>query len=265
MLKKMFQNRFINILILGLASGFSMPPFCIWPILFFGLSYLFVCVMREDKIIKKFLIGYLFGFSFSIGSLEWIAHSAFAFCNPDLYIFYPILLLVIPFCLAFFIAVPSAITIILKKFTPIKMGIGFAVLISIFEWIRSFYGLQPFCWNLFSHAFATSIYTLQITSIIGILGLSLFSIILLPYYYTYHCPHIHLLLIPNILHLAFLYWDLFYHHECPLECLSLALLPFLYRDLMVLISAFIYGKDQSDRGGNANYKGSKHRIIMYYR
>ena len=173
MLKKMFKNRFINILILGFISGFSMPPFCIWPILFVGLSYLFVCIMCEDRIVKKFFMGYLFGFSFALCSLEWIAHSAFAFCNFDLYIFYPILLFVIPFYLAFFIAVPAAITILFKKLSPIKMGIGFGVLISIFEWIRSFYGLQPFCWNLFSNAFSTSIYTLQITSVIGILGLSL--------------------------------------------------------------------------------------------
>ena len=67
----------LYILILGVITSFSLPPYNYWFLNFLTFSLLFIFLLKHKyKNIKSFIIfGYLFGFGFFVSNIYWIPFS----------------------------------------------------------------------------------------------------------------------------------------------------------------------------------------------
>ena len=159
---------------IGTLAGLSMPPFK----LFFLLPIAFASVIRLTDFCQKasqaFWVGFWFCLGFFAVGLYWIS---FAVLNNKEFIWlFPFALFGIPALLSFYTATLFPIYLsIVEFFTATRKVLIFSSLWVLFEFGRYF--IFQFPWNFIGYAFTFSLNILQITSIIGILGLSLIVII----------------------------------------------------------------------------------------
>ena len=184
------KNQFLFfsfVLLLGLISSFSLPPYNFFYLNF--LSYpalLWILLIYTNNKLKSFYIGWVFGFSYFISSLYWITNSL-TFDN----IFKPLIpfaLILIPLFLGLFYGLS---TLIFSLLNPKKNFLAILILttsLSIFEYIRSFI-LGGFPWNLISFSLVNYLELIQLLSITGT--------------YAFNSLIILLFLLPSILFLKY--------------------------------------------------------------
>ena len=179
---QILHNKFLIIiilLILGILSSFSLPPYNFFFINLFTIPFFFYILVKylNQNLLNNFLIGWVYGFGYFLSNLYWISNSLRFDENFDNLIIFSII--IIPFFLSLFYGLFS----ILLKFFNIKMDLSsiltFSLLISIFEYLRgTIFGGFP--WNLISFSLIEFKSILQLLSLIGTYSFNLLTI-------TFYC------------------------------------------------------------------------------
>jgi apolipoprotein N-acyltransferase len=151
----------------GIFSGLIFAPVFILPFAAF-LAVLSHLTHKAHNINQAFKYGYIFGIGHFFSGLYWIAFAPMVYVN-DFWWAIPLALLGIPSIMALFIGATCAVA---YNFKDLKLfNLYFSISWVFFEWLRSwiFTGLP---WNLMGYGLSFSIAMLQISSVIGVLGLS---------------------------------------------------------------------------------------------
>ncbi len=163
---------FIILLILGVLSSFTLPPYNYFYINFFTFPFLFYILVNNlnKNLLNNFLIGWFYGFGYFLSNLYWISNSLKFDESFENLIFLSVVL--IPFLLSVYYGLFS----LCLKFFDIKMNFNsiliFSLILSIFEYLRgNIFGGFP--WNLISFSIIELTSSLQILSLIGTYSLNL--------------------------------------------------------------------------------------------
>jgi len=167
--------------LLGVLAAAALPPVDMTPVLllsFVGFVWLFDGAQRSRE---AFGIGWCFGLGFFVAGFYWMTAALFV----DIARFWwltPVALLGVPAGLAIFTggAVLAAhLTCRLLKWRGASRALALAVFWCLAEWLRG-HVLTGLPWNLvgyaWSGAFPGSLAMLQVTSVIGMYGLSLVTV-----------------------------------------------------------------------------------------
>ena len=175
----LFKKNFLNslyIIFLGAISSYSLPPYNYFIINFITFSLFFIFIFNKKKISNKkhfFQYGWYFGFGYFLFSLYWISISltfdqSFKFLIPAAVILLP----------AFLAIFYGLITYLFSTFYSKNVVISFFIFSILFGTIEFARGsiLTGFPWNLISFSFSSSVYFIQILSIIGTYSFNLICI-----------------------------------------------------------------------------------------
>ena len=176
MYKKLYIES-IFLIILGIITSLSLPPFNYLIINFFTFTLLFVFLIKKTNEPKNaklsFFYGWLFGFGYFISNLYWISISLTFDQNFKFLI--PLTIFLIPAFLAIFYGLISFLFLIVKPKKILISFLVFSLIFGILEFIRGSI-LTGFPWNLIAYSFANHLEILSITSITGTYGFNLFCI-----------------------------------------------------------------------------------------
>ncbi len=176
-MKKKFYIEGLFLVILGIVTSLSLPPFNYIFVNFFTYSSFFIFLIKKIDFHNNkylfFLYGWLFGFGYFFTNLYWISISLSFDENFKFLI--PLSLILIPSFLALFYGLVSYLFVIFKTK---KIIISFFVFSLIFGSVEFFRGtiLTGFPWNLIAYSFSNQIKILSIISLIGTYGFNLFCI-----------------------------------------------------------------------------------------
>ncbi len=158
----------LYILLIGIITSFSLPPYNAWLVNFFTFSLLFIFLLKNkfNKPKYFFLYGYCFGFGYLASSLYWIPLSLLY--DDNFKYLTPIAMIMIPAFLSIFYALAFYIFRFFLSFSGVFVNIlTFSLVLGIFEFLRGQI-LSGFPWNLFAYSFLENLKFIQINSIIGI-------------------------------------------------------------------------------------------------
>ncbi len=176
-MKRKFYIELIFLILLGVLTSFSLPPFNYFIINFltFSLFYIFLVKKVETNKNKKifFLYGWLFGFGYFVSNLYWISISLTFDQNFEFLI--PFTIILIPGFLALFYALVAYLFVVLKTNKNLSSFFLFSLIFWVVEFIRVTI-ITGFPWNLSAYSFSNYIEILNITSVIGTYSFNLFCI-----------------------------------------------------------------------------------------
>lgn len=132
-------------------------------------SFLYL-LSHYERVKHHFLIGFCFGIGHFTTSLYWIAYALFIEADKFAWLI-PFAVLLIPSCIAFFIAILAVIIGRYLTISKIAATFLFPSVWVVIEMLRS-YLIFPFPWNLLGYASNFSVELMQSASIIGVYGLS---------------------------------------------------------------------------------------------
>ena len=165
------------LIILGMITSLSLPPFNYFIINFltFSLFFLFLVKKINQHNNKKFffIYGWLFGFGYFVTNLYWISISLTFDKNFKFLI--PLAIIFIPAFLAIFYGLVSYIFLLIKPKKIVSSFLFFSLTFGVMEFVRGTI-LTGFPWNLISYSFSNQLEILGIISIIGTYGFNLFCI-----------------------------------------------------------------------------------------
>ncbi len=176
MTKKLFFEYF-SLLVLGVVTSFSLPPFNYFIINFISFSILFLFLIRKSFTEKGkkifFFYGWLFGLGYFVTNLYWISISLTF--DKSFKLLIPLSLILIPSFLGIFYGLVFYLFRILKPKKLISSFFLFSLIFGILEFIRGSI-LTGFPWNLIVYTFSNQSEILSIVSFIGTYGLNLICI-----------------------------------------------------------------------------------------
>ena len=167
-MKKKIYIESILLILLGLFSSLSLPPFNYVLINFVTFSLLYVLLIRISLTTKNrkifFLYGWLFGFGYFVSNLYWISLSLTYDENFKFLI--PLAVVLVPAFLASFYGLVSYSFVILKPKKNLSSFFLFSLIFGTIEFLRGSI-FTGFPWNLIAYSFSNHIEILNIISIIG--------------------------------------------------------------------------------------------------
>jgi apolipoprotein N-acyltransferase len=163
----------------GAVSVLSLPPFSLWPVLFFTFPVMAWLIdgastPRWGVVASAFLAGWWFGFGYFLAGLYWIGNAFLV----DAKIFgwlLPIAVTVLPAGLALFTGLGFTLARLLWSRGPMRL-LALAMGLTIAEWLRGNV-LTGFPWNTYGYALAGSLTLAQSASLIGIWGLTFIAVV----------------------------------------------------------------------------------------
>ncbi len=167
-----FKPRALLAFLIGLCCALGHPPFKLFPCFVIGIVAIIrlidFCQNRKDA----FIYGVCFFYGLALGLYYWISFSLFV--DWHYYILIPVALAVLP--LAY--ALPHALMFVIYKdvsnYTNATQRVAFFAFIwCFFEYLRSFLIIK-FPWALTGYVLSFSKSMLQISSVIGTFGLSVY-------------------------------------------------------------------------------------------
>ena len=176
----MFKKDFLNsiyIILLGVISSYSLPPYNYFIINFVTFSLFFIFLFNKKKESPQnkyfFKYGWYFGFGYFLFSLYWVSISltfdqSLKFLIPYVVILFPALLGIFYGLMTYFFSIFYSRNVISSFFI-------FSILFGIIEFIRGSI-FTGFPWNLIAFSFSDSNYFIQILSVIGTYSFNLFCI-----------------------------------------------------------------------------------------
>ena len=176
-MKNKFYIELIYLILLGVLTSLSLPPFNYVVINFLTFSLFYIFLIKKIEFYKNkrifFLYGWLFGFGYFVSNLYWIYISLTFDQNFKFLI--PFSIVLIPSFLALFYALISYLFAILRPNKNLSSFFLFSLIFGIVEFLRGSI-LTGFPWNLIAYSFSNQIEILNITSIIGTYSFNLFCI-----------------------------------------------------------------------------------------
>ena len=176
----MFKKNFLNylyVIFLGALSSYSLPPYNYFIINFITFSLFFIFIFNKKKEIHTnksfFQYGWCFGFGYFLFSLYWIVISLTF--DQSFKFLIPVAVILLPAFLAIFYGLMTYLFSILYSKNVASSFFIFSILFGTIEFIRGSI-LTGFPWNLISFSFSSSIYFIQILSIIGTYSFNLICI-----------------------------------------------------------------------------------------
>ncbi len=176
-MKKKIYIEAILLILLGVFSSLSLPPFNYLIINFITFSSFYIFLIRNLLTRKNkkifFLYGWLFGFGYFSSNLYWISLSLTFDDNFKFLI--PLAIILVPAFLALFYGFVSYLFIIFKPKKNLSSFFLFSLIFGTIEFLRGSL-FTGFPWNLIAYSFSNHIEILNITSIIGTYSFNLFCI-----------------------------------------------------------------------------------------
>jgi len=176
-LKIKFYIELIFLILLGVLTSLSLPPFNYIIVNFLTFSLFYIFLVKKFEVYKNkrifFLYGWLFGFGYFISNLYWISISLTFDENFKFLI--PLTIILVPGFLALFYALFTYLFALLKPKKNLSSFFLFSLIFGIIEFIRGSI-LTGFPWNLIAFSFSNQLEILNIISIIGTYGFNLFCI-----------------------------------------------------------------------------------------
>ncbi len=163
----------LSMILLGAFGIFSFCPFGFYPALAISFSAFLLLMERAPFKDKPFLYAFIFSYGHYLFGFYWIGNCLLV---DNLWYVLPLFWVSFPSFLALFQA--SAFLVVAKTMHhPLAKALMIAVLWSLMDYIKGTYIMTGFPWNLYGYIWGTSV--LQITSYIGIYGLSLLTAVLI--------------------------------------------------------------------------------------
>lgn len=169
------KNNKIFIFLSGIITALAFPPFNLWFVVFFTISYLCYVVFKSNSLRQSFIYGWFFGFGFLGCGLYWISNALLTDSENFSYLI-PFALILIPAILAIYYGLCCVIVCKYKNDNPIVFIIFFA---AIWTWgeIARTYLFTGFPWLKLGYIYGITDHTSQLASITGIFGLSFLGFI----------------------------------------------------------------------------------------
>ncbi len=176
-MKIKFYIELIFLVLLGVFTSLSLPPFNYIIVNFLTFSLLYIFLVKKFEVYTEkrlfFLYGWLFGFGYFISNLYWISISLTFDENFKFLI--PFTIILVPGFLALFYGLVTYLFALLKLKKNLSSFFLFSLIFGIIEFIRGSI-LTGFPWNLIAFSFSNQLEILNIISIIGTYGFNLFCI-----------------------------------------------------------------------------------------
>jgi len=176
-LRRKFYFELIFLILIGVLTSLSLPPFNYIIINFFTLSFFYVFLnkkIEQNKNRRIFLLyGWLFGFGYFVSNMYWISIPLTFDKNFNFLI--PFTIILVPGFLALFYALVAYLFVLLKPKKNLSSFFLFSLIFGITEFIRGSI-LTGFPWNLIAYSFSNQLEILNIISIIGTYSFNLFCI-----------------------------------------------------------------------------------------
>ena len=178
-LPNLFKKNFLNslyIISLGAISSYSLPPYNYFIINFITFSLFFIFIFNKKRTTANkslFKYGWYFGFGYFLFSLYWVAISLTF--DQSFKFLIPVVIILLPAFLAIFYGLVTYLFSIFYSKNIISSFFIFSILFGTIEFVRGSI-LSGFPWNLISFSFSSSIYFIQILSIIGTYSFNLICV-----------------------------------------------------------------------------------------
>ncbi|MET4699657.1 apolipoprotein N-acyltransferase [Constrictibacter sp. MBR-5] len=158
----------------GAAAALAMPPIGLVPVLFFAFPVLVWLVDGAQRRRAAFAVGWWFGFGYFVVGLYWISNALLV--DPEQFAWLiPFAVCGLPALLAIFTGLATLTSALWRGRGPGRVLL-LAASWSAMEWLRG-HAFTGFPWNLLGYAWADSAAMLQVTSVVGIYGLSLLTVL----------------------------------------------------------------------------------------
>lgn len=172
--KQSLLKKSVFLFILGALSSFAFAPYYIIPTIWFGFFVLMYFLNNALTKKQTALFSFSFGAGLGVFSLKWICNAllidggAFSF-------FIPLALIGFAIFFGLFFMLPALLSFLFQK--NAARWLAFSTFFTLFEWIRCWL-FTGFPWNLIGNIWTCFLPFLQTASLIGVLGLSLLSVLL---------------------------------------------------------------------------------------
>lgn len=171
-LEKMEQWPRLSCFLLGALGILAYGPFHFYPAAIISFSTFLILMERKSFFDKSFLYAFIFCYGHFLAGTYWVGNSVLVY---NLWYIVPIIWLILPSFLAIFQAI-SIWGVLKIAPNPLARVLMIATLWSLIEYMKGTYILGGFPWNLNGYSWGIDI--LQITSYIGIYGLSFLTTLL---------------------------------------------------------------------------------------
>ena len=176
-MKNKFYIELIYLILLGVLTSLSLPPFNYVAVNFLTFSLFYIFLIKKIEFYKNkrifFLYGWLFGFGYFVSNLYWISISLTF--DQSFKFLIPFTIILIPGLLALFYALVAYLFAVLKPNKSLSSFFLFSLIFGIVEFLRGSI-LTGFPWNLIAYSFSNQIEILNIASVIGTYSFNLFCI-----------------------------------------------------------------------------------------
>ncbi len=158
----------------GALSSFAMAPTLFWPVLFVGLSLLYMAISSAASSKVAFLYGFIFAFGYFLLSLSWVGNALLVEGNPYKWAL-PLAICGLPLILAPFTAAACWASKRLFDLKSLGGFFGFVALLSTSEWLRG-HIFTGFPWNLFGYTWGDTLEIAQVAALGNIYHLTALTI-----------------------------------------------------------------------------------------
>ncbi len=174
---------------LGSLSVLALAPFYILPILFITISSFLLLHDQCRSLRHGFWLGWWYGFGFFLCGLYWISYALFVDIAGFWWVI-PFAVTGLPVLLSTFWGVASLILTWVNSKSALQKWLYFVVVFSSFEWLRG-HLFTGFPWNLFGYVWVGIPHILQLGSVVGVYGLTVYSFLLFSVGYVVMREHKH--------------------------------------------------------------------------
>jgi len=175
-------RRFLLLVLSGAVAGLSIPPLFVVPALFVAFPVWVWCLDGAEKVRgwrrlpgPAFTIGFAFGWGYFTVAFHWLG-AAFFVDGGIMLVLMPFAILALAAMIAFFWGVASALAHLLWSHGPWRI-VTLATFLTMAEWARG-HVLTGFPFDLIGYALTPTDEMMQVTSLIGIYGLTLVAALL---------------------------------------------------------------------------------------
>jgi apolipoprotein N-acyltransferase len=166
--------RLITLFVAGSLSAFAQQPYNLFPLMVVGFSCLWIMLQSFTRARHAYAGGFLFGLGYFLTGLWWIGNALLVDGNPYIWAM-PLAVLGLQTFLSFYTALGIGIARHLAPRTDTHAFLLFIGVVSASEWLRG-HAFTGFPWNSFGTIWADFLPMAQISSLVGMYGLTLLTI-----------------------------------------------------------------------------------------